>query len=528
MDALEFALELKDLFSPAALRAEQSVKALESELRKADGELSRFERQLQLANDLGDIAGHRKYSGLVDETKAKIYGLGQQLEATGESAHGLSVGMTEGIVAFEMFGAAIAAAGALAVGAVADIGAELVKTGIEVTEFNESTVAAFDALGAQGEGSGKKTLAFLDDMASKLPQSREQLAKWTKQFEALGITDIGQLRQQIVAAASAQVIMGKGVANTYKEITERINIAVEAHSGLNIASKSLKTLYEAGVNEADIARKMPGHLSVQALNAGLKAGTIDAQAFGNALSNTLVEKGAEPLRVASNEVGVLKAKIAENVHHFFDGLDSTPITDAIRDILTVSDTSEVAGKTLGDAIHDGAQKAIIAVGELITEATVLGINLETAWTKGMTVIDPVIEKMKELGIVSGDVATNVRSVADGFTAAASVAFGAATGGVGGAISAGAAQVLPANDSGGVVQPARGEMLASVAPGEMILPAPAAEALSRPQPANDGASGVTIGTLNLTVQGEAGITDAHQLSVTGLVTAFERLQLAGGR
>lgn len=528
-EGLSFDLELKDLFSPSAARAEASLKKLEGEIRKADGELASFEKQLRLANELGDIAGHQKYSGLVEQTRSKLYGLSQQAESTKGSLGGLSEGAAYASVGLEALGPAAVLAGVAVVGALAEIGEALVSTGLKVSEFNERTVAAFDALGAQGEGSGKKTLAFLDEMAAKLPQSREELAKWTKQYEALGITDTRELRQQIVATASAQAIMGDEGAAAYHKITERVNLAIEAHSGLKLATKSLKTLYEAGVNEADIARQMG--VSVQQLNAGLKAGTVDAQAFGNALSTTLVEKGAEPLRVASNEVGNLEKKIGEEFLHSFDGLDTTPISDALRDILTIGDSGEAAGKTLGDAVHDGAQKAINAMGEIITEATVLGINLETAWTKGMMYLDPVIAKMEEFKIVSSDAAINVRSFADGFSFAASVAAGAATGGVGGATAAIASHMLPANDVGGVVQPARGEMLASVAPGEMILPAPMVSRMASAEREGGGDTSqgarTDVGGIVIHITAPQGVTDAHQLSVTGLSVALERLQLASG-
>ena len=73
-------------------------------------------------------------------------------------------------------------------------------------------------------------------------------------------------------------------------------------------------------------------------------------------------------------------------------------------------------------------------------------------------------------------------------------------------------------------------MASVQPGEMILPRRLTREL---QAGNDNGGGPTVNhyhfdNLQLTVQGEKGVTDATKLSATGLSTMLERLQLAGGR
>ena len=49
-------------------------------------------------------------------------------------------------------------------------------------------------------------------------------------------------------------------------------------------------------------------LSTQQLAGQLKAGTIDAQKFGDALSSTLIAKGKGPLEEAGNSLGVILAK----------------------------------------------------------------------------------------------------------------------------------------------------------------------------------------------------------------------------
>ena len=92
------------------------------------------------------------------------------------------------------------------------------------------------------------------------------------------------------------------------------------------------------------------------------------------------------------------------------------------------------------------------------------------------------------------------------------------------------------------EPAAGEKFASVAPGEMILPkdtvrqiagsglGPASASYSTTNVANTngGEGGVHIGTLHLHIDAPEGVTDATQVSATGLAIALQRYQLASGR
>jgi hypothetical protein len=116
---------------------------------------------------------------------------------------------------------------------------------------------------------------------------------------------------------------------------------------------------------------------------------------------------------------------------------------------------------------------------------------------------------------------------------------------GGALPTGQAQqaprgAAPAHAEGGLVQrPAPGEVMASVAPGELIVPAQQAREITgggigprtreaMAQPANGNGGGVHIDHLALTITAPNGVTDATSLSVVGLSLALERYQLASGR
>ena len=67
MDVLGFDIALKDAFSGPAHKASEALEKLSNDLTTAKGKLAGFEAQLALANKLGDVEGHRKYSAAVEE-----------------------------------------------------------------------------------------------------------------------------------------------------------------------------------------------------------------------------------------------------------------------------------------------------------------------------------------------------------------------------------------------------------------------------------------------------------------------------
>ena len=560
-EGLKFSLTLLDGITGPSKDAAASLKTLQTTLGTAKSSLSSYQQQLTKAKALGDIEGYRRYSDLVQTSRRSVFDLTQQVEAAGGSQKTFSTSILGTVSALkgQLAAAASVAAGLAAVGfALYEVGKSAVTTALEVEGVNRRLESTFAALGRQGPESGKKTMAFLNELSGRLPQSRDELARWTKTYEAMGVSDLGELRHQLLATASAQAIMGDSGAEAYQKIAERVNLAVEGHHGLKLAEKSLKALYEAGVNEADIAAKMG--LSVEALSAGLKAGSIDAQAFGNAMSTTLVEKGKGPLAAMGSELGTLRTKASEVFGHLFDGIDTAPLTDAIRSVIRMGELGTPSGKALAGGIRSGVNDVIKTLGHMVTEGQVIFLTLELyaiRWgVTGHRVVEGVKIGLGALVVMAGLLAAPLLlAVAPMalFAAAVTAAWHAAQGlkaaltgigskgGHGHSLDMGPTTTLtaPAHASGGIVQPASGEMFASVAPGEMILPARESRQMSRSsfaavgqrdaQDAPGGTNGgIHVDRILVNIQAPEGITDAHALSVTGLTVALERLQLAAGR
>jgi hypothetical protein len=549
-------VQLIDEVTPGATKASAAVRDLTATMRENERELLRLQK---LQHELGDSEAERS----IGRARAKdIAGLRLEQRGLALDAKAANDAVAAGGPEFAGAGAALSV---LAVGAVASadalyhIGEIAVTTGLEVTETNRRLVATFEALGSQGEGSGDRTLDFLDRLSTQLPQTREQLATWTKQFEALGITNLDELRHQILATASAQAVMGDEGAAAYQKITERVRVAIEEHKGLKLAEKSLKGLYEAGLNVTEVASAIG--MTTEQLAAGLKAGTVDAVAFGNALSDTLIEKGKGSLEAMGDEIATLRAKGKETLRHLFDDVDTAPLTDAIQSVIHLGDEGQPSGDRLKDGVTTGVNGAIKALASLVTEAEVAGLEVEVFYLEHKHAIQQFFD-VDVRGVVDGvreviddakelvDLLSRVKSTLDGVNPlhAASIdddnafkrgmdALGlspqrtepdaprgielssGASGSPGNEAPSGTATIQRhrAHADGGVIHaPAPGEFFASVAPGEQIVPV------------GGGDGGIHVhGNIEIHVHAAAGVTDAQQLSMSGFAAAIERLQLARG-
>jgi|SRR5580658_5441503 hypothetical protein len=532
---IKFSVSLVDGITPSAQKASASISEVRHKLDEAKVALSTYQAQQRRAAAIGDVEGYRRYSDAIKHARGEVYlltdALGPLKKETGGVGESLKT-IAEG-VGLERLGEIALETGRRIVEGVVDGLKEVVATAFEVVEVNERMRASFEALG--GAGAGEKTLAFVDDLARKLPQSRAQLAGWTKEIQALGITDLGQIRGQVLALASAQAIMGDEGVAAFKQLQLRIRGYAEAGQGVKLETRSLAELYRAGVTQNDIAHAMG--ITTAQLAAELKAGTVNATKFGNALTEALVAKGKGPLEAMGNELGTLKEKAIETFEHFFDGIDTSPVTDALKSVISLGDQGTPSGRALKQGITAGLNEIIKVMGEAITEGEIFFLDLEI----GMLKSKPTIAQLRD---AIDDVKTALKEVVDVATTAWDIlgkirAVGTAV------VDFGSPEQLlagkgyekelghaPAHADGGLVgRPAPGEFFASVEPGELIIPKQYAEVIQRSEPSNDrGPTGstTTIAELHVHIDAKDGVTDATQLSASGISVALERLQLASGR
>ena len=364
MEVLEYGVKLADYMSPAAKSARESMDKLTTSLKTAKTDLASYQAQLAKAKTLGDIEGYRKYSKLVDGARIQTFVLSQELEklpkvtaTAGESFEALAGEL--GAIAGPA-GIALGAITAVVAGfATFTVGAAYLA--IQAGEARDELVTMFDALG-EGPGAGEATISMLNDLEGPLGQTRERLADWTREFESIGITDLSGVQYQLQATGAAYAIMGEKGAGAYENLQAKIQEAIETGHGIKIADKGLAALGQTGANVADVAAKMG--ISAAELRNELKKGTADAQAFGDALAEAVIEKGQGPLDNLRTDLGTIAAHGTESFHRLFEGVDSEPFKVQLASLVGIMDE----GNASADALHWGIKSFLDETFKLGTDA----------------------------------------------------------------------------------------------------------------------------------------------------------------
>lgn len=575
----QFKVSLEDNVSPGAKRAQNSI-------RNARVALAGYQAQLaQASAAMGDSAGFAKYSRLFDESTKRIESgfsprartapalpdvappIAKLAPAAGEASGGmLELNAALGVYG-EVAGAAYGAASKLA-GAFVELAESALKLGFQVTETNARLGAMFEALGA-APGAGKKTLALLDDVAKQLPQSRDQLGDWTRKIEKMGVTDLSQIRSELVATASAHALLGEAGGDAYDKLQSKIHRYAQEHpgKGLKLESRALKAI-DPAIEKATADRM---GMSVEQLAKKLKAGTVDAQAFSSALSDVMRSKGKGPLDVAMNSLGALSLKAAEALGHLFDEINTKPITDAIKSVISLGDLGEPTGQNLKSGVTIGMNGLIRAVGAGINEVEVLFLTIELDVLLAANALKPIVRAFHDIGDGAKAALAPIESLfglihstgivdklippdAQGVLADRSKAMGKVL--KLSMLDPGSGMVYAIHDmlevagAQSVAEAPKRQAAAVRGPLGEIMNAPSSGAandvkqwIAPRQVPNEAALGGaaavttknttnhtthTIGSIVVNVTAPDGVTDAQGISTTALATALERYQVAAGR
>lgn len=417
MGALSFTVGLVDRMSGPAHAAAGSVGDLTSKLTSAKGALANYQSQLGRARGLGDIEGFRKYGALVDSAKRNVFDLTSAVEGMAPATSGATTELEAMGEVLGPIGAGlgvVAAVGGVVVGTLVSLTIAASKLALEQVGLKNRTLAAFDALG-EGPKSGAKTLAMLDDLSSKLPQTRDQLSEWTKKLEAMGVTDLGQIKSQLLATASAQALLGNEGAQAYQSLTKRIQEAVQTHTGLKLADKQLASLALTGANVADVAKQMG--LGTKELRDQLKAGSVDAGRFGTALESALIAKGKGPLDAMANSLDVLEAKGHEVFGKLFENVNVEPLGAGIRGLIGILDQGKPSGQAMEAGITGGLNGVIKVVGRALVVAKHFFLQVEIGALRTYIALKPAIREFQKLtkDTDGAQLDKQMRSIADAVT-----------------------------------------------------------------------------------------------------------------
>ena len=519
MEGFEWVLEIRDGMTGPARDMRSSLKSLEGELRATEAEMRRLQRLQETYRAAGFKQGAaavgddlRKLRLGAAETRAQVKQLASSVQEAGPSMMGEmagAMGLTLGV-------AELASAYKAAATEAAHLAVEGLRLSVEMNELREHTTRMFAGLSGSAEG-GERMYGLLQKMRKEVPESEAEIAHWASTLMAAGMTDPARVEASIRAMASASALMGGGAsgaeaANKIQELTARA-LATGTLKGRGGA----RALVGTGITAEELAAELG--MTKANFQAAFSRGTIEAGKGIAAMNAVLAKKGAGALAGTMGEWPVLLAKAKESFAHMFDGVDVKPLLGALRDLVGLLDTSQPSGRAMQQTLRTAFTDLARVATDAVRAATIGFLYLELGVLKVLTVLGPLIVRWREwqrsgavltatkvalvaLLVPLGLVAIQVGVVVAGLTLMAApilVAVKAATllgeklGWVldkiglldtkgatadsadtwekkyGTAARAGVTRA-PGHAEGGIVLPAHGEVFASVAPGEAIVPA----------------------------------------------------------
>lgn len=282
-------------------------------------------------------------------------------------------------------------------GGLAGAFAGLVKSGmlfaIQSSEDKQAMLALLDAMG-DGITTGAQYEEMIDGLKDKYGIAKDSLVGWTKQLQAMGRTNIGQVEDDLLAIASAEATV-KGGGQALIDWTKKIELAVQAGGKIKIAQKALKDLGATGANVGDVAKQMG--MSVEGLTKALDKGEVNAVKFGDALKEAIQKKGAGPLAKMAASLPNLKKLLEESIGDMFEDIDVGPFLAQVKSLFDIFSQGKDSGKAMKGGIQgafqgifDAATKVVPYIKHFLLDLVILGL-------KAYIGLKPLIKWAKEMG-----------------------------------------------------------------------------------------------------------------------------------
>lgn len=276
--------------------------------------------------------------------------------------------------ASESFGSQLKSVGAVAGGVAAAIAAVTLSLGglvvmgakfaVEASEAHQQALTLFDAMG-EGKISGQQVDSMLDGLQQKLGIAKDAMIPLTTEIMKMGVTSQDAVSSMTQAALAAKALSGGADSGSqaFLEFSQKVQAAAETTNRIKLPAKALGTTFaEMGLNVTDVAKSMG--IGAQALAAGLKAGTIQADKLGAAVQDALVAKGAGPLEEMSLSAQNLGALLKQYVVDVFQDMMPVvrPFFAQVRDLFGILDSkTKPSGQALKAGI-EGVFKRVFEIG----------------------------------------------------------------------------------------------------------------------------------------------------------------------
>ncbi len=427
MSVIKHDIVLNDKVSGPAKSASAAVSETAKQFTVLTKALSSAQDRMTKASATGNIKAFQGAKADVTSLKAALSllpppaakaeaataALGSAAQSTGSSSAGLQAELAEltgglSIVA-EAAGAVVLGFGALVIAGAA--------FAIKSSEAKNAAISLYNALG-QGKITGEAVDDMLDGLRASTGLTKDSLGPMTEAFLRMGITGEDALKGLTVAAASAEAL-GKGGAAAFTKLYQQADTAAETGSKLSIPYKKLEAqLIATGLNVDDLASQMG--MSGAKLTAGLKAGTVDARKFGDALQDAVTKKGVGPMATLANSSANLGKLLQEYLGDLFEdlGKDIAPFMGEVKSLFSILDSkANPSGQALKSGIGAFFKQVFASATVVVPMVKHFLLDVIIYGLKAYIALKPIVAAI--IGI--GQNATAMKIVTTIFTSLAIVA-----------------------------------------------------------------------------------------------------------
>jgi hypothetical protein len=520
-DGFAYVTEIQDRMSEPIMGEIRSLKALQAEIKHSQAAIRELQGiQLKyreaglkgLAGQVGlEIAKVRHHMGTVRTTMDEV---GEKMEGGLFSEVLQNMGKITGPV---LVAAAIEKIGEAAV----EAGHKILELGVDAIESAEAKENAIVAYGGGEEG--ERTFREIDKVAEASHTRAEKAQEMARTLMLQGLEDTKLVAASVRAEADLVRVGQEAGAGKLQSIIERSLASGHFDAGKLGGGKgkeaSGRALAGLGVQLPELIEDIAHRTgqSTAQVKLALQKGTVDTE-VGIAALTDAIERG----KIGDAARKTMKLEdVGTDWHNMWtrmtEDIDTSGVGQALADVEAI--LSELEGVRL-DSAKSGVQLIVDAIGEGIDTVAIWGLNFDTFATNVQTTLEPVLHVLRDINDEAA------KSTGHGFVGGIAHKF------LENVSPAGAAMVdaVSGNAEGGrVTAPAPGEVFASVAPGEFIVPAG--------DMFGGGGDGgrqthIDVGGIHIAVHGTQ---DAHELVSqlrpmleSEIADVFERADLEMGR
>ncbi len=150
--------------------------------------------------------------------------------------------------------------------------------------------------------------------------------------------------------------------------------------------------------------------------AKLKDSTVDAKKLGDAITDAVIKKGADPLKRLGSSFAEIKGKFMSNIGDMFEDIDVGPFMEQVKSLFSIFSQSKSSGEAMKAGIggffkevFDDATKLVPLVKHFLLDVVIWGL-------KAYIAVKPLVQTVKDF-FASATGSSMLKGLLDGLLAA---------------------------------------------------------------------------------------------------------------